>query len=233
MCDTIAPWEYGTAVRCTALPDFWSYNSLRVEGARPLPGSDALAHAADRLQGDLGHRHIEVEDEAAGARLRPGFNTLGWVAERLVWMRLDGPPPDGPDFEEVPFEATRELRLAWTRTAAWATGEETALRFSELEEAVARIRGSRALLARDASGAPAGFAIFQARASGAEVEQAYVVPELRGHGTGGALVAAAARAAEADQTFIVADDEGDPKRLYLRLGFTPVWLQHVFTRRPG
>ena len=28
---------------------------------------------------------------------------------------------------------------------------------------------------------------------------------------------------------IVADDEGDSKRLYERLGFAPVWLQHVFT----
>jgi GNAT superfamily N-acetyltransferase len=233
VCDAIAPWEHGTAVRCTALPDFWSYNSLRVEGPQPELTGEALASAADRLQGDLGHRQVEVEDEAAGERLRPAVTALGWTTERLVWMRLDGPPPDGPDFEQVPFGATRELRLAWTRTASWATGEQTALRFSELEEAVAHIRGSRALLARNAAGEPAGFAIFQARGRGAEVEQAYVMPELRGQGTGGALVAAAARAAGAQQTFIVADDEGDPKRLYLRLGFRPVWLQHVFTRRPG
>jgi len=233
VCDSVAPWEYGSAVRCTALPDFWNYNSLRAEGPQPDVTADALARAADRLQGDLEHRQVEVEDEAAGERLRPGFAALGWVAERLVWMRLQGPPPDGPGFDEVPFEATRELRLAWTRTAAWSTSEETALRFSQLEEAVAGMRASRALLARDAAGEPVGFAIFQARDGGAEVEQAYVVPERRGHGTGGALVAAAARAAEADQTFIVADDEGDPKRLYLRLGFTPAWRQHVFTRRPG
>ena len=57
-------------------------------------------------------------------------------------------------------------------------------------------------------------------------------PALRGRGTGGALVAAAARAGGASETFIVADDEGDPKRLYLRLGFRPVWIQHEFTRRP-
>jgi GNAT superfamily N-acetyltransferase len=60
----------------------------------------------------------------------------------------------------------------------------------------------------------------------------YVAPELRGHRTGGALVAAAARAAGAPETFIVADDEGDPKRLYRRLGFRPVWIQYEFTRRP-
>ena len=58
-------------------------------------------------------------------------------------------------------------------------------------------------------------------------------PALRGRGIGGALVAAAARAGGASETFIVADDEGDPKRLYQRLGFRPVWIQYEFTRRPS
>jgi hypothetical protein len=47
------------------------------------------------------------------------------------------------------------------------------------------------------------------------------------------LVAAAARAAGAEETLILADDEGEAKRLYLRLGFEPVWIEHVFTRRPS
>jgi hypothetical protein len=46
-------------------------------------------------------------------------------------------------------------------------------------------------------------------------------------------VAAAVRAAGASETFIIADDEGDSKRLYERLGFAPVWIQHVFLTRPG
>ena len=61
----------------------------------------------------------------------------------------------------------------------------------------------------------------------------YVTESERGRGTGGALVTAATRAAGAQETFIVADDDGDSKRLYERLGFEQVWIQHVFTRRPG
>ena len=45
-------------------------------------------------------------------------------------------------------------------------------------------------------------------------------------------MSAAVAAAGVPATFIVADDEGDPKRLYRRLGFEPVWIQHQFTRRP-
>ena len=233
ICDIVERHEFGTSVRCTRMPSFWNYNSLRVEGPDRGVSADTLVRAADVLQGDLEHRQVEIEDEAAGARLRPGFQALGWATERLAWLLLDGPAPDGPDFEEVAFGETFELRLQWSLTLPWATDESAARRFAEHEDAAAEVRGSRALIARDAAGAPAGFVSFGAQRGAAEIEQVYVTPELRGHGTGGALVAAATRAAGGAETFIIADDEGDPKRLYQRLGFRPVWLQHVFTRRPG
>ena len=229
----IEPTEHGTMVRCTTLPTFWSYNSLRVEGPDSGVSADALVHAADVLQGHLAHRQVEVEDETAGARLRPRFEALGWASERLCWLLLDGEPPPGPELEEVPFPATRELRLEWGATFPWATSEEAARRFTDHEDTVAALRGSRALVARDDAGAPAGFASFNAQRGAAEIEQVYVTEPLRGRGIGGALVSAAARAAGAPATWIVADDEGDSKRLYERLGFRPVWIQHVFTRRPG
>jgi GNAT superfamily N-acetyltransferase len=233
ICDVVEATEHGTMVRCTHLPTFWNYNSLRVEGPDTGASVNALVHAADVLQGDLAHRQVEVEDGDAGARLRPGFQALGWAAERLVWLLLEGPPPAGPDFDEVPFEDTRGLRLEWAMTSQWATSEEAARGFAEHEDTVARLRGSRALIARGDGGEPVGFATFGAGRGAAEIEQVYVTESERGRGTGGALVSAATRAAGAAETFIVADDEGDSKRLYERLGFRPVWIQHVFTRRPG
>jgi ribosomal protein S18 acetylase RimI-like enzyme len=211
-----------------------------------------LAAAADRLQDGLRHRRIEVEDEAAGARLRPGFQRLGWKTTRLVWLSLSTPPA-GPDFEEVPVELTRALRLDWARSEGLEISEREFLRQADAEEDVARRRGVRALVERGADGEPIGYVLFLTDGEGvpngtslqtewpvgrgphriAEVEQAYVQPALRGRGTGGALVAAAARAGGASETFIVADDEGDPKRLYMRLGFRPVWIQYEFTRRPS
>jgi ribosomal protein S18 acetylase RimI-like enzyme len=215
-------------VRCTAHPGFWDYNSLRLEVPDPGASAEDLADLADRLQHDLRHRRIEVEDEAAGARLRPGFEALGWRAARLAWLAL-ADPPGGPDFDEVPVEATRALRLDWARSAGFELSEAEFQRQADAEEDVARRRGVRALMAREG----AAYVLFVTDGRAAEIDQVYVKPGLRGQGTGGALVAAAARAAGAAETFIVADDEGDPKRLYERLGFRPMWRQHEFTRRPS
>jgi len=229
----VEPHEYGTSVQCTFMPTFWFFNSLRIEGPDPGVSADALVHAADVLQGNLAHRMVEVEDAGAGARLRPGFEALGWAAERLAWLLLEGEAPEGPDMEEVAFAETRALRLEWAAQSVWAEDAESARRFSEHEDATAELRGSRALIARDDAGTPVGFVNFRRDGDTAEIEQVYVTESRRGHGTGGALVTAAIRAAGATTTFIVADDEGDSKRLYERLGFRRVWIQHVFTRRPG
>jgi GNAT superfamily N-acetyltransferase len=236
VCDVVERWEYGTMIRCTRLPDFYVYNGLRVEGPVPALGVNTLVHAADVLLGDLDHRHVEIEEEADGARLRPGLEALGWTAERLVWMARTGAPGPAvrpPRVDEVTFAATRPLRLEWARGDWWAGSDESLQRFAAVEEHAAAVLGSRALLARDRAGTAIGYAVFVARGGGAEVEQVYVTATLRRRGVGGALVAAAVRAAGADETYIVADDEGSPKRLYERLGFEPVWRQHVFRRRPG
>jgi GNAT superfamily N-acetyltransferase len=216
-------------VQCTFMPTFWVFNSLRVEGPDSGVSADALVHAADVVQGHLAHRLVEVEDEAAGARLRPGFEALGWAAEALAWLRLDGLPAGTQGIEEVPFPETRALRLEWAASSVMPDDPETARRFSEHEDRTAELRGSRALLAPGG----VGFVSFRREGDTAEIEQVFVTESERGRGTGGALVTAAVRAAGASETYIVADDDGDSKRLYERLGFRPVWVQHMFTRRPG
>jgi len=215
------------------MPDWWDYNSVRVEGRDPDIDAEALIRTADELQRGMRHRQIEVFDQAAGERLRRAFEARGWSVERLAWLERSGPPPEGDDFEEVPFADTRALRIDWMRSLPWLNDDAAIARFVDHEDAVAALRGTRTLVIRDEAGAPSGYVSFVAQDSAAEVEQAYVTPALRNRGLGGTLVAAAVRAAEASETFIIADDEGDSKRLYERLGFAPVWIQHVFLTRPG
>jgi GNAT superfamily N-acetyltransferase len=233
VCDTLEPLGYGTVLRCAAHPGFWAFNALRVEGPRPELTVEALVAEAERALGDLTHRRVDVDDATTGERLRPGFDALGWATERLVWLSLADPPP-GPEAEVVPVAATRALRLEWARAEHdWPLGPGELERQADAEEDVLARLGGRAVLARDAAGEPIGFATFTARGGTAEVEAAYLTPTHRGRGIGGALVTAAARTAGAEETLILADDEGEAKRLYLRLGFEPVWIEHVFTRRPS
>jgi ribosomal protein S18 acetylase RimI-like enzyme len=236
VCDRIEPWEHGTAVFASDFADSWSLNCVRLEG--PDPGFDVaeVVAAADRLQAGLPHRQVVVYDEAAGRRLRPGFEALGWDVERLVWMELAGAahaPPSATEIGEIPLARTRPLRESWFLGSGWMASEEAARGFMDLEERLAARTGTRALAAWGPAGELLGYAAFSAGHGAAEVEQAYVVPERRGEGIGGALVAAAVAAAGAERTYIVADDEEDAKRLYARLGFAPVWVQHQFIRRPA
>ena len=187
-------------MRATDLPSFYTYNSVGVEDAAEGLDAAGLAAAADELQAGLAHRgQVEVEDVAAGERLRPGFEALGWLVERLAWMVLDGEPPgvggDGVELGEVPFARTRPLREAWFGTSALAGSPAARSHFLGVEERVATRRGTRALAAWGPSGDPLGFVAFSVLRDAAEVEQVYVVPRRRGHGTGAALVRAAVAAA--------------------------------------
>ena len=184
VCSRTQQWEHGTVVFADDLPTFWAYNAVRVEG--PDPGLDAreLAAAADRLQAGLLHRQVEVEDVAAGERLRPGIDALGWFSERLVWMELEGPAHGAPapvEISEVPLAQTRPLRRAWAGDW-WATAadREGAARFMELEERVGERRGARALAVWGSGGEMIGFVAFVAGERGAEIDQVFVLPEHPG-----------------------------------------------------
>lgn len=236
VCERVEPWEHGHAIFAPDIAAFWAYNTVRVEGPDAGLGVEEVVAACERIQSGLAHRRVDVEDQAAGERVRPGFEALGWMVERTVWMELEGPATGNRpamELSEVPFERTRPLREAWFATWEWSPSAEEGRAFMALEEHVAARRGTRALATWGPAGEMIGFASFSVAGGSAEVEQVYVIPDRRGGGTGGALVAAAVDATGAGHTFILADDEGDPKRLYARLGFRPVWIQHVFTRRPA
>ena len=231
----LLPWAHGTVVRTDDVPSYYEYNLARIEGPDPGRDAEALVAAAEPALENLGHRRIEAEDTAAGARLAPGFAGLGWVVERLAFLHRELPAaaPGGTHGAELAiegFEATRELRGAWQGESIWGEGEGFAL----IEEQVAARRGTRAAVGR-LDGAPAGFAGFSTHGDTAEIETVFCLPERRNGGLGGALVARAlqeAHAAGARHALIEADDTGDAKRLYERLGFRTVWVRHVFTRVP-
>jgi GNAT superfamily N-acetyltransferase len=236
VCDRSEPWEHGTVVRATDLPLYYDYNLVRLEGADPGLAAADLAEVADSALAGLAHRRVEVEDFATGERLSEEFVAMGWRAERLayLWRDLPGPelrPPEGARMRVKSFEASRPLRAAWkAEESTYADPPE----FFQVEEEVGRRRGTRAVLAY-AGADPIGFAAFSAAGESAEIELVYALPERRNGGLGGALVARAlaeAHAGGAREALIEADDVGDAKRLYERLGFQTVWRSWTFTRMP-
>ncbi len=234
VCDEIGPWEHGTVVGASGMRDYWDYNAVRVEGGDPGIGAMALMRRADELQEGLPHRRVEVEDEPAGARLRPAFAAAGWVVERLAWMRREGAPPAGDEaVMETSVADARELRAAWHLGGDGGGDEAAVERFLAMEDAVAARRGSRAFVVREGGGNVAFATLWAPEGErAAEVEQVFVLPERRGHGLGRRLIVTALAAAGRDLAWIVADDEDRPRRLYERLGFRTTWIQHAFVRRP-
>jgi ribosomal protein S18 acetylase RimI-like enzyme len=236
VCSRIEPWAHGTIARAPDVPSYYDYNLARVENRAPDLDAEALAAAAEPALADLDHRRIEVEDEMAGARVAPGFAAMGWVVERLAFLHRELPAPatvgaHGAELRVEAFEASRPLRMAWQGESIWGDPPGFVL----IEEQVAARRGTRAAVGY-LEGEPAGFAGFSAHGDTVEIETLFCLPERRNGGLGGALVARAleeAHAHGARHALIEADDTGDAKRLYERLGFRTVWVRHSFTRAPA
>jgi GNAT superfamily N-acetyltransferase len=225
-------------VRAREHPWSWEYNAVRVESAGPLEARE-LAAAADGWLGDLHHRRVEVEDDALGGRLAPGFRELGWTTEALLWMLHPDPAAAGAGgdvlVEPAEFHEIRPLHRAWLAEEAVVLPEADLRAFLDDDAAVGAVRGVRCLVVRE-GGRAAAYARYAVGGDTGEVEDVYCTPARRGNGLGRALVhavqAAAAREG-ARATLICADLAGRPRRLYAHLGFRPAWVQHVFWRSGG
>jgi GNAT superfamily N-acetyltransferase len=231
VCDVLEPWAHGTILRATRYPRYFDYNVVRVE-EDPGMSAEELATFADEALAGLEHRRIDIEAVDAAERLRPDFEAMGWLSERLVWMRHEAPPPAAPriDVEEVPYDAVNKLRVAWLRE------EFPDLDLGgHLEDAreVAGLHGAQVLAVFEGPD-PVGYAQVERLDRSAEVAQVYVRRDRRGRGLGTALTRAGIESAgDVDDLWIVGDDEGRPKHLYARLGFRPKWRMVEVLRLPA
>ena len=230
VCDVREPWEHGTVCRATRYPHYWDLNLVNVERD---PGMDpaALAAVAEERLGDLTHRRVDVELIDVAERLRPGFESLGWSANKLVFMLHTEPVPPGDALpvEEVPFDAAAHLREAWHYEDFPGTnyGDHAAE-----SKAVALARGAQVFAVVE-DGEAVAYTQLVRDGDDAEVAHVYVRPDRRGGGMGTALTRAAIGAAgQVRDLWIVADDEDRPKELYARMGFRPAWRMIEFLRRP-
>jgi ribosomal protein S18 acetylase RimI-like enzyme len=230
VCDVVEPWAHGTVLRATRYPGYFDLNFVRVEDD-PAMSAEALIAFSDEALAGLAHRRLDFDLIGAAEPLRAGFEARGWRTERLVWMRHEATAPSAPDHsvEEVPYDAVRDLRLAWSREdfpdqdpSAYLDGaREIALR-----------RGAKVLAVREAR-IPVGFAQLEREGAIAEITHVYVHPDHRRRGRGTALTRAAINAArDVNDLWIVADDEGQAKNVYAQLGFRATWRRMECLRLP-
>ena len=229
-CDRIERWEHGAVVRASRYPHYYDLNAVRVE-EDPRMSVEELVAFADEALADAAHRRIDFEDVEAAEPLRGPFEALGWLTERLVWMRHDSalPPAPGVAVEEVSYDDVIDLRVNWHLEDF--PNVDPGDYVAEARDAAER-RSARILAVRD-GGAAIAFAQLERHGGAAEISQVYVHPDHRGRGLGTAITCAAIHAGrDASDLWIIADDEGRPKELYGRLGFRPAWHTTELTRLP-
>ena len=232
VCDQITPWEFGTVVRATRFPDYYSYNLVRVE-REPDLNADALIDVAARALSPLRHRRLDFEVLGAAEALRPEFMRRGWGVDRLIWMRHEAPLPstERVRVSEAFYDDVAHLRERWHGEGRYAA--EHWSDFAAQAREVALRRRLR-VLAVQGGEQPIAFATLDVSGRSAEIHHVYVAPEHRGRGLGTALTAAAIElAGSPDDLWICADDEDRPKHLYGRLGFRGVWRSISFDLTPA
>jgi GNAT superfamily N-acetyltransferase len=233
----------GVVVLHDGLPNKWHLNAVLLDA--PLPAdvdAAALSHLADEHLGERGHRHVVLDDGAAGERLAPELVARGWTVQRVVYLRWRH-APDRPAragvARRIDGVALGEVQVAM------AIEERDGRGPAERALIEALVGGEQALR----SGTPAiGFGagedgvlsasctLFLERGEGeggvAMIDEVGTLAAARGRGFARAAVAAAlevARVSGCDPIIIPADVDDWPRQLYARMGFEPLGTQLVLT----
>jgi ribosomal protein S18 acetylase RimI-like enzyme len=227
--------RYGLAVFNDELPMRFDSNYLLVDELDPAVTADELLAEAVRLQ----RPSVFVRDLETATRLTAGFEGHGWRLHRGLVMAYQGGdvvPADEHDIREV---AEAELRPARRRQGA----EEYGAPAEVIEQLLdAKVEIGRAVTARFfavfAGDEVISYTDLYSDGETAQVEDVATLREHRRHGHASRLVAHAVRVARAEGcslVFLVADDDGDAKRLYQRLGFNDLgrYVKFIQPELPG
>ena len=234
--------RYGTAVYSDRVPKRSDANYLRVE--KPVPDARSLVEELRRV----GRRMVWFPEGAAGDRLAPEFEQLGWQVDRHVIMAQRRPPEPvaarrdrSQDIQHpalrmvegrVHCQERRHHRQGQLgRQGDAAPVERVGQRAAQQGQGVEQLFCGKELIAERVTmrcfaivvdGEVASYADLYLRDGAAQIEDVGTLPEHRGRGYASAVILAAveeALSAGAELVFLFADAEDWPKELYRRLGF--------------
>jgi ribosomal protein S18 acetylase RimI-like enzyme len=231
-----ARFEWGTLLCYPALPLVWALNFARVEKAPVTLEAEQLVDAVSKLPwpAEVKHRKIVVNDEGLGRRLAPGFETLGWEIERLLFMRLgDGATPavEQPDVvREIASDEHSEAMVDYLPQVAAKHDPAELHQIIACRKVVERaieVRHFGAFLDGELASACELFM----DGSNAQVENVTTAENRRGRGLSKAVVGTAiaeARNGGADFVFLIAEADDWPKEMYRKMGFEDLGLTYEF-----
>jgi ribosomal protein S18 acetylase RimI-like enzyme len=234
----VEPHAWGALLRTPDLPLIYHLNLLRVEGDAAGLDAAGLAAEADALQAGLGHRKLDVLDDATALRLAPGLAERGYVRLRLPVLVLDGEPdrpwPDGG--VELGDEEYYALRRVDRAREPWTDDPDELRQSLEADARQAAAGSARRFGARVHGTAVSWCTVLHDGAGTWEIDDVGTLEEHRGRGRSRAALGAAIAAVRADGAevvYITADEDDWVIGFYERLGFRRVGRVSEFTRRPG
>jgi GNAT superfamily N-acetyltransferase len=232
----------GVVVRHPELWDVHYLNAVILDAGRRPPASAVVA-LADRWLGDLGHRHVVFDDEAAGERA--AAELPGWERRRTSFMVFTGDPEKvvrdrrARPISDAEMEAL-QLAALCEEVPESAVRSGLAERLAATQRVLRAGTPARCFGAGEAGGLQSMCTLFADEDVGgrrvAMVEEVGTLASHRGRGLARAVVGAAILAAvawEAELIVVPADADDWPQVMYAGLGFVPVGRQVSLTRRCG
>ena len=207
-------FDGGVAFYNDDLPLVWDVNFVRVDTE-----TEDVAGTVERLQADMGHRKVLIEDALLAEAYTPELEAAGLKRRGLVAMARRPEGSLDPDVREVSFDAVRPLRFRVHMEQLMPPDEAVATQLGELHG-----RAEQRWLVIHADGEAAGQLVVYAHDGLAQIEDVAVLRRFQGCGLARRLIghALALLAQDHDTVFITADADDWPRELYARLGFEHV-----------
>jgi ribosomal protein S18 acetylase RimI-like enzyme len=235
-CERVVEHDWGVLVVTPSLPVVWDANFAIVDR---WDGTPAELHAElDAAQAGAGfaHRKAAILDQGLASRVWPGLREPDWPLGGRYLVMSHRREPDraatGIRVEEVDADAFAALHEATIRDEPWGSDPEVVRQLLGLDRRIASVVPTRAF-GVVADGVVVSAALLFQNGPVAQVEDVATLPAYRGRGFARAVVTeavAAARRAGAELVFLIADESDWPHRLYDRLGFDTVAVEHLAGR---
>ncbi|MGH2806675.1 MAG: GNAT family N-acetyltransferase, partial [Actinomycetota bacterium] len=236
LCPHVEEWRWGIDFAHPELGRVWDLNVLYLDESSEDVTASALAQEAERIMGARGaeHRRVWTTDGTVGARLAPGFRSLGWDVDVHVVMSYRRPPDRVADTTIVrevgaTIWPSREKQL---RSYPWTNDADIVAQMKTLYELTMGTGIARDFAVIE-KGEATSFAFLFTRGGIGQIEDVATLEEYRDRGLSRAVVYHVLKeslAAGNNLTFLIADALDWPRNFYASLGFEPVGNHYFFLK---